>query len=140
MSNTDLSTNNTPMPSGSVNFIEASYTNLLVDYNTLLSAVNGPEAQGAGVTFTLISPDALNPLTGYNQFQFTVNNGLTVLPSTVTQCLFDELNTIPGLVGVTMGDTYTGAVNQILSPTNITIATVIVIAVVIAILFLEKSV
>lgn len=149
------SSQQTSFTSGQTGYVEATFDNLIVDSTTILDALNGPEGVATGVTFTGINTPISNPIAGMRQIAFVVNNGYTVLGTTVSNTVNDELNQIPTIGSVSIGLTYGGSVPFSISSlvngltgqatganntTNVALIAGAIIIILIIILALEKNV
>lgn len=104
----NLINSNQKLPSNASGYIEASYSNEFVDAGIILQALNGPEGNAAGVVFTGINTPIGNPISGTRQISFVVDGYHTPNASVISSATYDQLNQVPGISDVSMGNVYSG--------------------------------
>lgn len=141
------------LAAGSQGYVEATYDNEIVDASTILLALNGPEGQATGITYTGINTPITDPISGTRQISFTVSPNYTPTASEISSSTYDELNQVPGISNVSMGNVYGGAassglssiVNNLLgqdtgtSNTSLYVIVAIIVVILILLLFVEKN-
>jgi len=97
------------IPSGSIGYIEVAFDNYVASADIILAALNGSEGMAASVTFTGINTPISEPLTGTREISYQVNTGYTSNPQSIKQAVYDELNSVPNISNVVVGNVYLGS-------------------------------